>query len=140
MERRTKDWAFIFCWKSPLSHHLAYRVMLLTDKQKKHCENITSLVGVTDSFSSLIRFFLILVMIIYASFISQESTKITLAPSNADVHVGENTWVECAASYDPLVDITFIWSLNGQEIDLQKDHTHYESTLVSDHHKDLGSF
>ncbi|XP_047248527.1 contactin-1a isoform X2 [Girardinichthys multiradiatus] len=58
-----------------------------------------------------------------------ESTKITLAPSNADVHVGDNTWMECAASYDPSVDITFIWSLNGQDIDLHKDNKHYESTL-----------
>ncbi|XP_032444415.1 contactin-1a isoform X4 [Xiphophorus hellerii] len=58
-----------------------------------------------------------------------ESTKITLAPSNADVHIGDNTWMECAASYDPMVDITFVWSLNGQEIDLDKDSTHYESTL-----------
>ncbi|MED6236790.1 Contactin-1 [Ataeniobius toweri] len=37
--------------------------------------------------------------------------------------------MECAASYDPSVDITFIWSLNGQDIDLHKDNTHYESTL-----------
>ncbi|XP_036003268.1 contactin-1a isoform X1 [Fundulus heteroclitus] len=58
-----------------------------------------------------------------------ESTKITLAPSNADVHVRDDTWMECAASHDPSVDITFIWSLNEQEIDLHKDSAHYESIL-----------
>uniref|UniRef100_A0A3Q3A945 Contactin 1 n=1 Tax=Kryptolebias marmoratus TaxID=37003 RepID=A0A3Q3A945_KRYMA len=58
-----------------------------------------------------------------------ESTKITLAPSNADVNVGENTWMQCAASYDPLVDITFVWSLDGREIDLHKDGAHFESIL-----------
>ncbi|XP_037539657.1 contactin-1a [Nematolebias whitei] len=58
-----------------------------------------------------------------------ESTKITLAPSNADVNVGENTWMQCAASHDPLVDITFVWSLDGREIDLHKDSAHFESIL-----------
>ncbi|XP_015251073.1 PREDICTED: contactin-1a-like isoform X2 [Cyprinodon variegatus] len=58
-----------------------------------------------------------------------ESTKITLAPSNADIHAGDDTWMECAASYDPSVDITFIWSLNGRVIDLHKENTHYESIL-----------
>lgn len=42
--------------------------------------------------------------------------------------------MQCAASYDPMVDITFVWTLNGQEIDLDKDNAHYESTLVSTRH------
>lgn len=87
-----------------------------------------------NCFSFEIWLLLILVIDFYFSFISQESTKITLAPSNADVHIGDNTWMECAASYDPMVDITFVWSLNGQEVDLDKDSTHYESTLVSIRH------
>uniref|UniRef100_A0A1A8NW40 Contactin 1 n=3 Tax=Nothobranchius pienaari TaxID=704102 RepID=A0A1A8NW40_9TELE len=58
-----------------------------------------------------------------------ESTKITLAPSNVDVNAGENTWMQCAASHDARVDITFIWSQDGKEIDLIKNSAHYESVL-----------
>ncbi|XP_013875193.1 contactin-1a [Austrofundulus limnaeus] len=58
-----------------------------------------------------------------------ESTKITLAPSNADANVGDDTWMQCAASHDQLVDITFVWSLDGREIDLHKDSAHFESVL-----------
>uniref|UniRef100_A0A1A8EE95 Contactin 1 n=1 Tax=Nothobranchius kadleci TaxID=1051664 RepID=A0A1A8EE95_NOTKA len=58
-----------------------------------------------------------------------ESTKITLAPSNVDVNAGENTWMQCAASHDARVDITFIWSQDGKEIDLIKNSAHYESIL-----------
>uniref|UniRef100_A0A672JLU9 Contactin-1a-like n=1 Tax=Salarias fasciatus TaxID=181472 RepID=A0A672JLU9_SALFA len=57
-----------------------------------------------------------------------ESTKITLAPSNADVKVGENAWMQCAASHDGTLDITFIWSLDGRVIDLDKHSQHYERT------------
>lgn len=64
---------------------------------------------------------------------SPESTKITMAPSNADVKVGENTRMQCAASHDPSLDITFIWSLDGRVIDLHKDSQHYERTLVRHH-------
>ncbi|XP_067356392.1 contactin-1a isoform X2 [Channa argus] len=57
-----------------------------------------------------------------------ESTKITLAPSNADIKVGENAKMQCGASHDKSLDITFIWSLDGQVIDLHKDSRHYERT------------
>ncbi|XP_019128195.1 contactin-1a isoform X1 [Larimichthys crocea] len=57
-----------------------------------------------------------------------DSTKITLAPSSSDVKVGEDTWMQCAASHDPSLDITFIWSLDGRVIDLDKDSQHYERT------------
>lgn len=62
---------------------------------------------------------------------SPDATKITLAPANVDVKVGEDTRMQCAASHDPSLDITFIWSLEGQVIDLYKDSQHYERTLVS---------
>ncbi|KAM8890784.1 contactin-1a isoform 2-T2 [Spinachia spinachia] len=58
-----------------------------------------------------------------------DSTKITLEPSNADVKVGENTTMQCAASHDPSLDITFIWSLEGRVIDLHKESRHYQRTL-----------
>ncbi|XP_028286350.1 contactin-1a isoform X2 [Parambassis ranga] len=60
------------------------------------------------------------------SLLVTDSTKITLAPSNADVKVGEKAWMQCAASHDPSLDITFIWSLDGRVIDLHKDSQHYD--------------
>uniref|UniRef100_A0A8C2WDC6 Contactin 1 n=1 Tax=Cyclopterus lumpus TaxID=8103 RepID=A0A8C2WDC6_CYCLU len=63
------------------------------------------------------------------SLLVTESTKITLAPSNADVKVGENTRMQCAASHDASLDITFVWSLDGRVIDLHKESHHYERTL-----------
>uniref|UniRef100_A0A665X6Y1 Contactin-1a-like n=1 Tax=Echeneis naucrates TaxID=173247 RepID=A0A665X6Y1_ECHNA len=62
------------------------------------------------------------------SLLVTESTKITLLPSNTDVKVGENAWMQCGASHDPSLDITFIWSLDGRVIDLHKDSQHYERT------------
>ncbi|KAM8860475.1 contactin-1a isoform 1-T2 [Synchiropus picturatus] len=55
-----------------------------------------------------------------------ESTKITLAPSNADVNVGESARMQCAASNDSHLDVTFIWSLDGRVIDMHKESQHYE--------------
>ncbi|XP_035521312.1 contactin-1a isoform X2 [Morone saxatilis] len=60
------------------------------------------------------------------SLLVTDSTKITLAPFNSDVKVGENAWMQCAASHDTSLDITFIWSLDGRVIDLHKDSQHYE--------------
>lgn len=54
------------------------------------------------------------------------ATKITLAPNNADVTVGENASMQCHASHDPTLDLTFIWSLNGFVIDFDRDDGHYE--------------
>uniref|UniRef100_A0A3P9MHC2 Contactin 1 n=1 Tax=Oryzias latipes TaxID=8090 RepID=A0A3P9MHC2_ORYLA len=55
-----------------------------------------------------------------------DSTRITLPPSDADVNAGEDAWMRCAASHDPSLDITFIWSLDGRVIDLDKGRLHYE--------------
>ncbi|GAA6064922.1 contactin-1a, partial [Tachysurus ichikawai] len=59
-----------------------------------------------------------------------DATKITLAPSNADVSVGENTRMQCAASHDSSLDITFVWSLNGHVIDFDKEAVDYQHTIV----------
>uniref|UniRef100_A0A3Q3XAI1 Uncharacterized protein n=1 Tax=Mola mola TaxID=94237 RepID=A0A3Q3XAI1_MOLML len=67
------------------------------------------------------------------SLLVTESTKITLAPSNADVKVGENARMQCAASHDTSLDLTFIWtsssssSLDGRAIDLNEESQHYDS-------------
>ncbi|XP_051546220.1 contactin-1a-like isoform X1 [Myxocyprinus asiaticus] len=58
-----------------------------------------------------------------------DATKITLAPSNRDVSVGESTTMECAASHDPTLDLTFIWSLNAHVLDLDRDREYYEHKM-----------
>lgn len=57
------------------------------------------------------------------------ATKIMLAPANTDVIEGQDTALQCAAAHDTSLDITFIWALEGQVIDLHKDSLHYERPL-----------
>uniref|UniRef100_H3A356 Contactin 1 n=1 Tax=Latimeria chalumnae TaxID=7897 RepID=H3A356_LATCH len=61
-----------------------------------------------------------------------DATKITLAPSNADVTVGENATMQCHASHDSTLDLTFIWSVNGYVINYDKEKDHYERNLMSE--------
>ncbi|XP_076863304.1 contactin-1a [Brachyhypopomus gauderio] len=60
-----------------------------------------------------------------------EATKITLAPSNADVSVGENATIQCAASHDSILDLTFIWTLNGHAIDFDREGEYYQRVMDS---------
>ncbi|XP_064156572.1 contactin-2-like isoform X1 [Anguilla rostrata] len=55
----------------------------------------------------------------------RDATKITLAPSNADINQGENVTLQCHASHDPSMDLTFTWSLNGVPLDPEKSGGHY---------------
>ncbi|XP_050978992.1 contactin-2 [Labeo rohita] len=55
----------------------------------------------------------------------RDATKITLAPSNADINQGENATLQCHASHDPTMDLTFTWSLNGVLLDLEEPNGHY---------------
>uniref|UniRef100_A0A674F8F6 Contactin 1 n=1 Tax=Salmo trutta TaxID=8032 RepID=A0A674F8F6_SALTR len=55
-----------------------------------------------------------------------EATKITLAPSNVDVTAGESASMQCAASHDSTLDITFVWTMDGRSIDFDRDGSHYE--------------
>lgn len=50
---------------------------------------------------------------------SPDATKITLAPSNADINQEENVTLQCHASHDPTMDLTFTWALNGALLDLE---------------------
>lgn len=59
-----------------------------------------------------------------------EATKITLAPLDVEVTVGENTVLQCSASYDPSFDITFIWSVDSYIINFATDYEHYEQLVV----------
>ncbi|KAM9312647.1 contactin-1 [Gastrophryne carolinensis] len=65
------------------------------------------------------------------------ATKITLAPSNADVTVGENASMQCHASHDPVLDLTFIWSLNGFVIEFDDASSHYERQIKNDYGSEL---
>ncbi|KAJ6659822.1 hypothetical protein lerEdw1_018277 [Lerista edwardsae] len=56
----------------------------------------------------------------------RDATKITLAPSSADINVGENITLQCHASHDPTMDLTFTWSLDDFPIDLIKSEGHYK--------------
>ncbi|KAG9352784.1 hypothetical protein JZ751_017360, partial [Albula glossodonta] len=58
----------------------------------------------------------------------RDATKITLAPSNADINQGENVTLQCHASHDPTMDLTFTWSLNGVLLDLEEANGHYHRT------------
>uniref|UniRef100_A0AAR2LCM7 Contactin 2 n=1 Tax=Pygocentrus nattereri TaxID=42514 RepID=A0AAR2LCM7_PYGNA len=55
----------------------------------------------------------------------RDATKIKLAPSNADINQGENVTLQCHASHDPTMDLTFTWSLNGVLLDLEEPNGHY---------------
>lgn len=65
-------------------------------------------------------------MTLFVFYILSAATKITLAPYNADVTVGENASMQCHASHDSALDLTFIWSLNGFVIEFDDDSNHYE--------------
>ncbi|XP_062056190.1 contactin-3 isoform X1 [Lepus europaeus] len=55
-----------------------------------------------------------------------EPTRITLAPSNMDVSVGESVILPCQVQHDPLLDIMFTWYFNGVLTDFKKDGSHFE--------------
>ncbi|KAL0196112.1 hypothetical protein M9458_009684, partial [Cirrhinus mrigala] len=54
------------------------------------------------------------------------ATKITVAPSDTEMIVGDTTVLRCAASYDPSLDITFIWTVDSYIINFYTDFEHYE--------------
>uniref|UniRef100_UPI00398F6463 contactin 1b n=1 Tax=Pristiophorus japonicus TaxID=55135 RepID=UPI00398F6463 len=60
-----------------------------------------------------------------------EPTKITLEPSNIDVTMGENGTMECHASHDATLDLTFIWSTNGYPIDFDKENDYMERNVLN---------
>lgn len=55
----------------------------------------------------------------FSPLLSLDATKITLAPSNADINQGENVTLQCHASHDPTMDLTFTWALKGVLLDLE---------------------
>ncbi|XP_023403775.2 contactin-3 isoform X2 [Loxodonta africana] len=66
-----------------------------------------------------------------------EPTRITLAPSNMDVSVGESVILPCQVQHDPLLDIMFTWYFNGALTDFKKEGSHFEKVGGQDSSGDL---
>uniref|UniRef100_A0A8C9PZT0 Axonal glycoprotein TAG-1 n=1 Tax=Spermophilus dauricus TaxID=99837 RepID=A0A8C9PZT0_SPEDA len=62
----------------------------------------------------------------------RDATKITLAPSSADINVGDNLTLQCHASHDPTMDLTFTWTLDDFPIDFDKPGGHYRRASVKE--------
>ncbi|KAM7335911.1 hypothetical protein ACRRTK_004404 [Alexandromys fortis] len=67
----------------------------------------------------------------------RDATKITLAPSSADINVGDNLTLQCHASHDPTMDLTFTWTLDDFPIDFDKPGSHYRRASVKETVGDL---
>ncbi|XP_070604993.1 contactin-2 [Erythrolamprus reginae] len=67
----------------------------------------------------------------------RDATKITLAPSSADINLGENITLQCHASHDPTMDLTFTWSLDDNLIDFGKSEGHYKRASRKENIGDL---
>ncbi|XP_036122223.1 contactin-3-like [Molossus molossus] len=50
-----------------------------------------------------------------------EPTRMTVAPSNMDVSVGESVLLPCQVRHDPLLDMAFTWYFNGAPADFRRD-------------------
>uniref|UniRef100_A0A665TNM8 Contactin 1b n=1 Tax=Echeneis naucrates TaxID=173247 RepID=A0A665TNM8_ECHNA len=57
---------------------------------------------------------------------SSEATSITVAPEDSEVKVGDEVVLSCSATYDPMLDITFIWAIDFRIIDFNAEWQHYE--------------
>ncbi|MBZ3880677.1 Contactin-2 [Sciurus carolinensis] len=62
----------------------------------------------------------------------RDATKITLAPSSADINLGDNLTLQCHASHDPTMDLTFTWTLDDFPIDFDKPGGHYRRASVKE--------
>ncbi|XP_053310311.1 contactin-2 isoform X2 [Spea bombifrons] len=67
----------------------------------------------------------------------REATKITLAPSGSDINQGESVTLQCHASHDPSMDLTFTWSVDGNPINFEKEGGHYQRATVDEAVGDL---
>ncbi|XDB58320.1 hypothetical protein AB1E18_011733 [Capra hircus] len=67
----------------------------------------------------------------------RDATKITLAPSSADINLGDNLTLQCHASHDPTMDLTFVWTLDDFPIDSDKPGGHYQRASMKETVGDL---
>ncbi|KAM3935270.1 contactin-5 isoform 1-T1 [Leptodactylus fuscus] len=66
-----------------------------------------------------------------------EPTKIELTPKRTELTVGESVVLSCKAIHDPLLDISFFWTLNEQPVDFEKEDGHFESIRAQASSADL---
>uniref|UniRef100_A0AAY4ENJ2 Contactin 1 n=1 Tax=Denticeps clupeoides TaxID=299321 RepID=A0AAY4ENJ2_9TELE len=66
-----------------------------------------------------------------------EATQIIVGPSNEEIVQGESLRLPCTASYDPSLDITFVWALDSMLIDFSLERKHYELLLDRENSGDL---
>ena len=59
-----------------------------------------------------------------------EATSITVAPEDAVVEVGGEVVLSCSASYDPMLDVTFIWAIDYRVIDFNAERRDFERIMV----------
>uniref|UniRef100_A0AAX7UCX0 Contactin 1b n=1 Tax=Astatotilapia calliptera TaxID=8154 RepID=A0AAX7UCX0_ASTCA len=70
-------------------------------------------------------------------FFCLEATSITVAPEDTEVRVGDEVILKCQASYDPMLDITFIWAIDFRVIDFNAEWQQYERVMNEDGVGDL---
>uniref|UniRef100_A0A669CIA3 Contactin 1b n=1 Tax=Oreochromis niloticus TaxID=8128 RepID=A0A669CIA3_ORENI len=66
-----------------------------------------------------------------------EATSITVAPEDTEAKVGDEVILKCEASYDPMLDITFIWAIDFRVIDFNSEWQQYERVMNEDGVGDL---
>uniref|UniRef100_A0A665THD0 Contactin 1b n=1 Tax=Echeneis naucrates TaxID=173247 RepID=A0A665THD0_ECHNA len=66
-----------------------------------------------------------------------KATSITVAPEDSEVKVGDEVVLSCSATYDPMLDITFIWAIDFRIIDFNAEWQHYERVMNEDGNGDL---
>ncbi|XP_075052200.1 contactin-2 isoform X1 [Mixophyes fleayi] len=67
----------------------------------------------------------------------REATRITLAPSGSDINQGDSVTLQCHASHDPTMDLTFTWELDGVPINFEKEEGHYQRASADEAVGDL---
>lgn len=61
---------------------------------------------------------------------SSEATSLTEVPEDSEVKVGDEIVLKCSASFDPMLDIVFIWAIDFRVIDFNSEWQHYERIMV----------
>uniref|UniRef100_A0A3Q2XPF1 Contactin 1b n=1 Tax=Hippocampus comes TaxID=109280 RepID=A0A3Q2XPF1_HIPCM len=64
-----------------------------------------------------------------SGYLTITATSITVAPEDTEVTVGGEVVLACSASYDPMLDIAFIWAIDFRVIDFDAEWQHYERIM-----------
>ncbi|XP_072281001.1 contactin-2 [Pyxicephalus adspersus] len=67
----------------------------------------------------------------------REATRITLAPSGSDINQGDSVVLQCHASHDPTMDLTFTWELDGLPVNFEEEYEHYQRASADESVGDL---